>query len=58
MMNHDRLVELAGEIRFIWRTEVAAPLKLLFERALLESFIQNLHRFVVVQTRKRRYDRC
>ena len=37
VMDHHRLVELAGEISFVRRAEVAAPFELVFQRALLRS---------------------
>ena len=54
VMNHHGFVVLAGKIGFIRRAEIAAPLKLVFQSTLCESFMQHRHRFVVMQTWKRR----
>src|SRR6185369_3414100 len=55
MMDHHRSIKLARDIRLVGRTKVSTPFELRLERAFLKSLVQNLHRIVVMQTRKRRH---
>src|SRR3954469_16200887 len=57
VMHHHRPVVLTRKISLVWRTEIAAPLKLIFYGALLKAFVQHLHGDVVMQARKGRDDR-
>ena len=55
-MDHYRAIELCRDIRFIRRTQVAAPLEVVLQLAFGVAVLQHLHCFVVGDARKRRVD--
>ena len=51
-MDHDRPVELRRKVRFVGRSQIAAPFELTLQSALGMSFLQHLRGFVVGYSRK------